>query len=100
VRSYSARLEVASSQVLHGPFTFIQTAKRKKLSVIIDRAVRLQNCRNPLPARILHSASATETDAIGARLAAELRPGDLVLVRGEIGSGKTTLIRGACRALG
>lgn len=40
------------------------------------------------------------TAALGARLAAELAPGDVVLVRGELGSGKTTLIRGACRALG
>jgi tRNA threonylcarbamoyladenosine biosynthesis protein TsaE len=37
---------------------------------------------------------------LGARLAKRLRPGDLVLVAGELGSGKTTLIRGACRALG
>ena len=46
------------------------------------------------------SGSAAETEAIGARLAAELEPGDLVLVVGEVGTGKTTLIRGACRALG
>lgn len=46
------------------------------------------------------TASAAETEALGARLACDLRPGDVVLVRGEIGAGKTTLIRGACRALG
>ena len=40
------------------------------------------------------------TEAIGERLAASLRPGDVVLVSGELGAGKTTLIRGACRALG
>lgn len=40
------------------------------------------------------------TETVGARLAAELAPGDVVLVSGELGSGKTTLIRGACRALG
>ena len=39
------------------------------------------------------------TEAIGARLAAALAPGDVVLVSGELGSGKTTLVRGACRAL-
>ena len=41
-----------------------------------------------------------ETEALGARLAADLRSGDVVLVRGELGSGKTTLVRGAARALG
>lgn len=46
------------------------------------------------------SRSAAETEAIGARLAAELRPGDVVLVSGELGAGKTTLIRGASRGLG
>jgi tRNA threonylcarbamoyladenosine biosynthesis protein TsaE len=40
------------------------------------------------------------TEALGERLAERLRPGDAVLVSGELGSGKTTLIRGACRALG
>jgi tRNA threonylcarbamoyladenosine biosynthesis protein TsaE len=44
--------------------------------------------------------SAAETEALGASLAAALGPGDVVLVSGELGSGKTTLIRGACRALG
>jgi tRNA threonylcarbamoyladenosine biosynthesis protein TsaE len=46
------------------------------------------------------TASAEETEALGARLAENLAPGDVVLVRGELGAGKTTLIRGAARALG
>jgi tRNA threonylcarbamoyladenosine biosynthesis protein TsaE len=48
----------------------------------------------------IESASAEETEAVGARLAAELDPGDVVTVSGELGTGKTTLVRGACRALG
>jgi tRNA threonylcarbamoyladenosine biosynthesis protein TsaE len=46
------------------------------------------------------SASAAETEAAGAQIAARLGPGDVVVVSGELGAGKTTLIRGACRALG
>ena len=46
------------------------------------------------------SASAAETEALGARVAAELKPGDVVLIEGELGAGKTTLVRGAARALG
>ena len=44
--------------------------------------------------------SAGETEAFGAELASRLKAGDVVLVRGELGSGKTTFVRGACRALG
>jgi tRNA threonylcarbamoyladenosine biosynthesis protein TsaE len=51
-------------------------------------------------AESLESASAAETEAVGERIAARLRPGDVVVVSGEVGTGKTTLIRGACRALG
>ena len=46
------------------------------------------------------SASPEDTEAVGAQIAAELVPGDLVTVAGELGTGKTTLVRGACRALG
>jgi len=47
----------------------------------------------------LASASAEETEAIAARLALRLELGDVVTVSGELGSGKTTFVRGACRAL-
>ena len=46
------------------------------------------------------SNSPQETEAIAARVAALLEPGDVVTVSGELGTGKTTFVRGACRALG
>jgi tRNA threonylcarbamoyladenosine biosynthesis protein TsaE len=49
---------------------------------------------------VVESASPEETEAVAARLAATLEPGDVVLVSGELGAGKTTFVRGACRALG
>jgi tRNA threonylcarbamoyladenosine biosynthesis protein TsaE len=49
---------------------------------------------------VAETGSAAETEALGARLAARLQPGDVVLLSGELGTGKTTLVRGACRALG
>jgi tRNA threonylcarbamoyladenosine biosynthesis protein TsaE len=44
--------------------------------------------------------SAAETEQVAAVLAAQLEPGDVVTVSGELGTGKTTFVRGACRALG
>jgi tRNA threonylcarbamoyladenosine biosynthesis protein TsaE len=49
---------------------------------------------------VLVTASSEETEDVGARLARLLEPGDVVAVAGPLGSGKTTFVRGACRALG
>jgi tRNA threonylcarbamoyladenosine biosynthesis protein TsaE len=48
----------------------------------------------------VESSSPEETERIAAALAAKLGPGDVVTVSGELGSGKTAFVRGACRALG
>jgi tRNA threonylcarbamoyladenosine biosynthesis protein TsaE len=50
--------------------------------------------------RSLETSGPRETESIGAQLADGLSGGDVVLVCGELGAGKTTLVRGAARALG
>lgn len=46
------------------------------------------------------TVSPADTEALGAALAASLQAGDVVLLYGEMGAGKTTFVRGAVRALG
>jgi tRNA threonylcarbamoyladenosine biosynthesis protein TsaE len=46
------------------------------------------------------TASPAETEELAARLARRLAAGDVVTVSGELGTGKTTFVRGAARALG
>ncbi|MSR84737.1 MAG: tRNA (adenosine(37)-N6)-threonylcarbamoyltransferase complex ATPase subunit type 1 TsaE [Candidatus Latescibacteria bacterium] len=47
----------------------------------------------------LTTNSPEETQALGHRLGAEAMPGDLILLSGELGSGKTTLAQGVARGL-
>lgn len=56
--------------------------------------------RFQMPVRSVTTSSAEESEAIGKELAGGLNPGDVVVLRGEVGTGKSTLIRAACRALG
>ena len=44
--------------------------------------------------------SEEETSSAGERLARALQPGDLVLLYGELGAGKTAFVRGLARGLG
>jgi tRNA threonylcarbamoyladenosine biosynthesis protein TsaE len=50
--------------------------------------------------RRVQTSSAAQTEALGAEVAERLGLGDVVLVEGEMGAGKTTFVRGASRALG
>jgi tRNA threonylcarbamoyladenosine biosynthesis protein TsaE len=48
----------------------------------------------------LHLADASATEAAGARVARRLHGGMVVALSGDLGTGKTTLVRGCLRALG
>jgi len=50
--------------------------------------------------RVFHTASAEETMALGPELASILRGSRLVLLRGDLGAGKTTLVKGLAEAFG
>lgn len=47
-----------------------------------------------------HCASDADTQAAGAAFAAVLRAGDVVLLSGPLGAGKTTFVKGVARGLG
>jgi len=51
-------------------------------------------------ARTVSVATAEAMEALGARIGAQLRAGDLVVLRGELGAGKTTLTRGIGGGMG
>lgn len=48
----------------------------------------------------IRTSGPRETEQAGAELAGDLSPGDVVLLSGGVGCGKTVFVRGACRALG
>jgi tRNA threonylcarbamoyladenosine biosynthesis protein TsaE len=60
----------------------------------------LTNVLSFAPRMTIETSSPRETESAGAGLARRLAAGDVVLVSGELSTGKTTFVRGACRALG
>ena len=58
--------------------------------------LKSRHCK--MPAFSMPLADETATEQLGATLAARLKPGDVVGLRGELGAGKTTLARAILRA--
>lgn len=67
---------------------------------LADPDPRWADITEPRAPAAVETLSAAETERVGAGIAAILGPGDVVTLSGELGTGKTTLVRGACRALG
>ena len=59
-----------------------------------------QRSRRCVPATSVRSSTPEETAAAGESLGRTLRPGDVVALYGELGSGKTCLVQGLARGLG
>lgn len=53
-----------------------------------------------MPKQIFHTRSPEETIVLGKKLTGQLQPPKLVLLRGELGAGKTTLVKGIAEAFG
>ncbi len=66
----------------------------------VERSAGPADTGGALPSVEVLTRSAEETAGVGRRLAALLRPGDVVVLAGELGAGKTTLAQGLGDGLG
>ena len=66
----------------------------------ISRRSPLVEMRRPLRTAVLHAPTSEAMRGIGRSLAGQLTQGDLVVVTGDLGAGKTTFTQGLGQALG
>ena len=60
----------------------------------------MSECMSPNRTVSVDTHSDDETRAFGRKIAARLEPGSVVLLEGDLGAGKTTLVQGICHGLG
>ena len=71
-------------------------ASRRTSSACSDAGTRL----GAMPEQAFTSNSPQATERAARAVGARLRPGDVVLIAGDVGTGKTTWVRAACESLG
>lgn len=65
-----------------------------------SQAAKEINAQQATSMIVRHTASAQDTRALGKRLADQLKAGDVVVLHGDLGAGKSELARGIARGLG
>jgi len=84
-----------------GPLKPLLTSPQKSRKLVPSHRSEKQEIQHPLKKRlVLESHTAGQTKKLGKLIGQFLKPGSLVALSGELGSGKTEFIRGLARGLG
>jgi tRNA threonylcarbamoyladenosine biosynthesis protein TsaE len=107
-RLVEAAVEVATDDRRHDALTVVAREELPETVAFwehqgfreVSRSAPLVELRRPLRTEVVHAPTADEMHRLGRRLADRLAPGDLVVLTGGLGAGKTTLTQGIAAGLG